>query len=142
MAGFPTTRCDRTASEGTCITLDRAETTLWTDELYPELAHRDDAEDLAGSEFTRRAAPYCLRIAGLFAVLDGRGQIGKDDLAAERSADPLQGRVGGYVLDGVHRDPRADRLYTRAIDAAGASPSDPHRHLGRSAGSSTVGRAG
>ena len=35
-----------------------------------------------GAEFTTRAAPYCLRIAGLYAVLDGRDMMSKDDLAA------------------------------------------------------------
>jgi hypothetical protein len=54
---------------------------LWADELYPEFGVSDD-EDQAWTECTRRAAPYCLRIAGLLAVLAGQRVIGKDHLTA------------------------------------------------------------
>ena len=47
-------------------------TALWCDELYDEFTAADD-EEQAWAEFMRRAAPYCLRIAGLYAVLDGAG---------------------------------------------------------------------
>jgi hypothetical protein len=102
----------------TRIQLDHAAIGLWTDELYPEFADLDDGEDLAWSEFTRRAAPYCLRIAGLSAALDGRAMIGKDDLIAASAQIRYSIASARYVLDGVHRDPRKERL-VRAIDAAG-----------------------
>ena len=106
------------ASTVTCIQLGHAAISLWTDELYPEFADLDDGDDLAWSEFTRRAAPYCLRIAGLHAALDGRALIGKDDLIAASAQIRYSVASARYVLDGVHRDPREDRL-VRAIDAAG-----------------------
>ena len=100
------------------IHLGPAAIRLWTDELYPEFADLDDADDLAWSEFTRRAAPYCLRIAGLHAALDGRALIGTGDLTAAAAQIRYSVASARYVLDGVHRDPRKDRL-TRAVDAAG-----------------------
>ncbi len=106
------------ASTVTCIQLGHAAISLWTDELYPEFADLDDGDDLAWSEFTRRAAPYCLRIAGLHAALDSRALIGKDDLIAASAQIRYSVASARYVLDGVHRDPREDRL-VRAIDAAG-----------------------
>ena len=106
-----------TASEIGCITLGHDAVSLWTDDLYPEFADLDDQDDLACSEFTRRAAPYCLRIAGLHAALDGRDQIGKDDLTAASAQVRYSVESARYVLNGVHRDPRKDRL-TRALDAA------------------------
>jgi hypothetical protein len=105
------------ASTVTRIQLGRDAIGVWTDELYPEFADLDD-EDLACSEFTQRAAPYCLRVAGLHAALDGRALIGKDDLIAASAQVRYSAASARYVLDGVHRDPRKDRL-VRAITAAG-----------------------
>jgi hypothetical protein len=106
------------ASKVECIKLGHDAISLWTDELYPEFADLDDADDLAWSEFTRRAAPYCLRIAGLHVALDGRALIGKDDLIAASAQVRYSVASARFVLDGVRRDPREDRLM-RAIDAAG-----------------------
>jgi len=61
-------------------------------DLYPEFTETDD-DDYAYSEFARRAAPYCLRIAGLHAALDGRALISKDHLAAA-GAGPVLRRIG------------------------------------------------
>lgn len=99
------------------IRLGREAADLWTGELYGELTEADD-DDYAAGEFTRRAAPYCLRIAGLHAALDGRDVITKDDLAAAGALVRYSVTSAGYVLRGMHRDPRAERL-TRAITAAG-----------------------
>ena len=74
--------------------------------------------DLAWSEFTRRAAPYCLRIAGLSAALDSRALIGKDDLIAASAQVRYSVASARYVLGGVRLNPREDRI-VRAIDAAG-----------------------
>ena len=106
------------AGKITCIQLGGAAISLWTDELYPEFADLDDEDDLAWSEFTRRAAPYCLRIAGLSAALDGRALIGKDDLIAASAQIRYSVASARYVLDRLRRNPREDRL-VRAIDAAG-----------------------
>jgi len=107
-----------TASAITSIQLGRAAISLWTDELYPEFADLDDEDDLAYSEFTRRAAPYCQRVAGLHAALDGRALIGKDDLTAASAQVRYSVASARYVLDGVRRNPREERLI-RAINAAG-----------------------
>ena len=108
---------DAAAGAG-CIQLGRDATSLWTGELYPEFTGADDDDDRAFSEFTRRAAPYCLRIAGLYAALDGRALIGKDDLAAAGALVRYSLASARYVLGSAHRDPRMDRL-TREITAAG-----------------------
>ncbi len=89
---------------------------LWCGELYDEFT--PDAEDEAWAEFTTRAAAYCLRIAALYAVLDGRRDMGKDDLAAAGALVRYSLASARYVLDGMHRDPRMDRLI-RGIDTAG-----------------------
>lgn len=90
---------------------------LWTGELYEELTEGDD-EDRAEGEFTRRAAPYCLRIAGLLAALEGRGLISNGDLRAAAAVVRYSIASARFVLDRQARDPRLDRI-RRAIDAAG-----------------------
>ena len=74
------------------IQLDGEATALWCDELYDEFTAADD-EEQAWAEFMRRAAPYCLRIAGLYAVLDGA--------QAHRQGRPRRGWRPGALLDGV-----------------------------------------
>ncbi|MDQ3764708.1 MAG: YfjI family protein [Actinomycetota bacterium] len=86
---------------------------LWSDQLYTEFTDGDTP----ASEFTRRAAPYCLRIAGLYAVLDGRRLISADDLTAAAAVVRYAIQTARYVLDAVPRDPRLDRL-RRALDRA------------------------
>ena len=98
------------------IQLGREATELWIGELYPEMTGADD-EDHAEAEFTRRAAPYCLRIGGLLAALDGRQLIGKDDLTAAAALVRYSIASARYVLDGQARDPRLERI-RRAVDAA------------------------
>jgi hypothetical protein len=101
----------------TRLQLDGEATALWCDELYDELTAPDD-EDAAWAEFMRRAAPYCLRIAGLYAVLDGRRLIGKADLTAAGALVRYSAASARYVLATQPRDPRLARL-TREITAAG-----------------------
>ena len=100
-------------------------TKLWTRELYDSLTESDD-EDRAEAEFTRRAAPYCLRIAGLLAALEGRPLITAMDLRAAAALVRYSIASAGYVLDRQIRDPRLDRI-RREVDAAG------ERGLSRSA---------
>lgn len=107
---------DKAAVVG-CIQFDGEATELWVAELYPELTGADD-DDHAEAEFTRRAAPYCLRIGGLLAALDGRALMSKNDLAAAAALVRYSIASARFVLDRQHRDPRLDRI-CRAIDAAG-----------------------
>lgn len=101
----------------TRLQLDREATQLWCDELYDEFTEADD-EEAAWAEFMRRAAAYCLRIGGIYAVLDGRKLISKDDLAAAGALVRYSGMSARYVLGSQLRDPRMERL-TRAITEAG-----------------------
>lgn len=101
------------------LQLGEEATQLWAGELYDELTAGDD-EDLAEAEFTRRAAPYCLRIAGLFTVLDGRRLIGKGDLTAAAAVIRYSIASAKFILDRQARDPRLDRI-RRAIDGAGSA---------------------
>jgi hypothetical protein len=109
--------CLAAAHGVTRLQLDGEATQLWCDELYDEFTAADDEEE-AWAEFMRRAAPYCLRIAGVYAVLDGRRLISKDDLAAAGALMRYSTASARYVLGGQLRDPRMDRL-TREIAAAG-----------------------
>jgi Protein of unknown function (DUF3987) len=99
------------------IGMDADAAALWVTELYDELTESDD-EDAAWTEFARRAAPYCRRIAALYSVLDGRAEVSKGDLAAAAALARYSIDTARYVLDGRRRDPRADRI-VRALDGAG-----------------------
>jgi hypothetical protein len=103
----------------TSIQIDSVARELWSDELYPELAGADD-EDHAEAEFTRRAAPYCLRIAGLLAALEGRQLIRAGDLTPAAALVRYSIASARFVLDRQARDPRLDRI-KRAVDGAGDS---------------------
>jgi len=103
----------------TCIQFDADATDLWVAELYPELTGADD-DDHAEAEFTRRAAPYCLRIAGLHAALDGRQLMSKSDLVAAAALVRYSNASARFVLDRQIRDPRLDRI-RRAVDASGSA---------------------
>jgi hypothetical protein len=117
LAGKLAYRISEAADLG-CIQLGGEATALWSAELYPEFTELDDDDNQAYSEFTRRAAPYCLRIAGLHAALDGRCLISKDDLAAAGALVRYSIASARYILGSLHRDPRMDCL-TRAITEAG-----------------------
>lgn len=99
------------------IGMDDGAAALWTRDLYDELTEADD-EDAAWTEFARRAAPYTRRIAGLYAVLDGRPLANRGDLLAATALVRYSIDTARYVLDGRRRDPRQDRL-VRALDGAG-----------------------
>jgi hypothetical protein len=92
------------ARKVTRLHLDADAVQLWTDELYEEFTAADD-EDHAWTEFTRRSAPYCLRVAALYAALDGPGSEGlsRTDISAlfsrnvpKRELDELVARVLGH----------------------------------------------
>lgn len=105
------------AASVTRIQLDRDAARLWSKEIHPELTVADD-EDHAEAEFTRRAAPYCLRVARLYAALEGRNLICNSDLVAVVALVRYSIVSAKYVLDQQARDPRLDRI-RRAVDAAG-----------------------
>ena len=88
----------------------------WGDDFYDEFSGTDDA-DRRYTEFVRRAAPYCLRIAALHAVIDGRNEVCRTDLGAAAALVRYSIDTARYVLDRVAADPRQDRI-RRAIAAA------------------------
>lgn len=100
------------------IVLDEQARALWAGELYDEFAGGDE-DDALWTEFVRRAAPYCYRVAALHTVLDGREQISADDLAAAASFVRYCIGSARYVLDRAPRNLPLDRI-RRAIEAAPA----------------------
>ena len=85
-------------------------------ELYSELA--DDAADIGRiEEFTARAAPYCLRIAGLYAALAGRRYVSAEDLHAAAEVVRYAMASVRYVLQRSLGDARLDRLYAAIAEA-------------------------
>jgi hypothetical protein len=99
------------------IHLGEHATRLWSADLYDEFTAADD-EDAAWTEFTRRSAPYCLRIAALHAALDGTAIIGASHLQAAAAMVRYSIASAVFVLDKQMRDPKLDRI-RRAIDTAG-----------------------
>lgn len=99
------------------IGLDREASALWSGEIYDEFTEADD-EDALWTEFARRGAPYCRRIAALYAALDGRHKASKADLVAAAALVRYGVDTAKFVLDGRRRDPRTDRI-VRALDGAG-----------------------
>jgi len=100
----------------TAVTLDRDAAELWQSQLYREFTEFD--EDTSAADFVQRAAPYCRRIAALFAALDGRGQAATEDLAAAAHLIRYSIASARYVLDPAPRDVSLDKL-RRAVDEAG-----------------------
>jgi hypothetical protein len=98
------------------ITLTADAEALWRGELYPRYAGMDDSDE-AWVEFSRRAAPNCLRVAAIYAVLDGRRQINHADLRAAAALVDFSMDTARYVLGNQSKDPRLDRL-RRALDAS------------------------
>lgn len=99
------------------IQMGQDATALWVERLYDELTAADD-EDHAWTEFTRRSAPYALRIAALYAAIDGRHVITAEELDAAGKLVAYSVASAQYVLDRQVRDPRADRI-RRALDGVG-----------------------
>jgi hypothetical protein len=98
------------------ISLDPAARLVWSGKLYEEFTAADD-EDYAWTEFTRRSAPYCLRIAALYAALAGRSSIVPEDLTAAAALVRYSIASAVFVLDKQMRDPKIDRI-RRALDQA------------------------
>lgn len=107
----------KSARDITGVTLTDDARLLWTEHLYDEFTEVDD-DDSAWTEFARRAAPYCRRIAALYAVLDNRSEANHTDLTAAAAVVRYAIASARYVLDGQLRDPRLERI-RRSIDSAG-----------------------
>jgi hypothetical protein len=111
---------DRARRRGS-VELDDGATELWRDQLYHEFT--EFAEDTASADFVQRAAPYCRRIAALYAALDGRDQADAVDLAAAAHLVRYSIASARYVLDPAPRDVNLDKL-RRAVDEAGLAGLD------------------
>jgi hypothetical protein len=109
------------------IHLGEHATRLWSADLYDEFTAADD-EDAAWTEFTRRAAPYCLRIAALYAALDGTAIVSASHLQA--AAALVRYSIGSavFVLDKQMGDPRLDPNPPRHRHRR-ARGNRPNRHL-------------
>lgn len=106
------------------VTLDQGARRLWAADLYDEFTGTDD-DDHVSVEFTRRAAPYCQRIAAVHAVLDGRDEISRDDLHAAAELVRYAIASARYLLDRQLRDPRLDRIRRAVIaDPQGLTRTD------------------
>jgi hypothetical protein len=98
----------------TRVTLSAPARELWKETLYDEFTGTDDTDEV-WTQFIRRAAPYCLRIAALHAVLAGRNSISTEDLAAAGGLVRYSIASARYVLDRQARDPRLDRIRRAVI---------------------------
>lgn len=84
---------------------------LWDNELYDEFA--GDDEETVASEFLRRSAPNTLRVAALYAALDGSDQITAEQLTAVGALVRYAVGSARYVLGHASRDVRIDRIRRR-----------------------------
>jgi predicted trehalose synthase len=98
----------------TRVTLSAPARELWKETLYDEFTGTDDTDEV-WTQFIRRAAPYCLRIAALHAVLAGRNSISIEDLAAAGGLVRYSIASARYVLDRRVGDPRLDRIRRAVI---------------------------
>lgn len=99
------------------VVLSPAARRHWADEVYAELT-TDDEDDTTAAEFTRRAAPYALRIAALHAVVNGSTVLDVEHLGAAVALVRYSMESAAHVLDRRHVDHRLDRI-REALDRAG-----------------------
>lgn len=90
----------------------------WRDSMYDEFVEPKGMLDTAAAEFTARAAAYCLRIAALYAALDGLDKISVDHLDAAAALVRYSIQSANSVLGTTHRDPGVATIQA-ALDAAG-----------------------
>jgi hypothetical protein len=98
----------------TRVTLSAPARELWKETLYDEFTGTDDTDEV-WTQFIRRAAPYCLRIAALHAVLAGCNSISTEDLGAAGGLVRYSIASARYVLDRRVGDPRLDRIRRAVI---------------------------
>ncbi|AWW40782.1 DUF3987 domain-containing protein [Streptomyces cadmiisoli] len=82
--------CASALAENAALVRDQGDTLItrtkdageyWSDYLYAAI-NNENPEDETLAQFTARRAPYTLRLAALYAMADGRKQIGVRDLKA------------------------------------------------------------
>lgn len=100
------------------ITRGAAAQRAWRDSMYDEFVEPKGMLDTASAEFTARAAAYCLRIAALYAALEGLNQISVDHLEAAAALVRYSIQSAHSVLGTTHRDPGVATIQA-ALDAAG-----------------------
>lgn len=103
---------------------------VWADELYGEFT-ADDEEDERVGQFVARAAPYCLRLAGLYCLLDGAGP--RIDVTHLRAAAALV-RFSMMTVRSLYNvpttvKPAEDRLRTALVENGELSKSQLYRVL-------------
>jgi hypothetical protein len=84
----------------------------WADYLYKVIAD-ENPEDETLAQFTARRAPYTLRIAALYALADGRTQIGVKDLKAANA-------LFKYSMESTEHTLK--QAYSRAVVPAASNP--------------------
>ncbi|MFF2044022.1 hypothetical protein ACFVVX_26745 [Kitasatospora sp. NPDC058170] len=102
------------------ITLDDTARTLWRDGIYPALCGDEDGDGPL-AEFTARAAPYTLRLAMVYALLDRRRHIAEEHLTAAHALVAYSRASAAHVLglsEHTTGDPKLDKL-AAAVRAAG-----------------------
>ncbi|MCZ0973180.1 hypothetical protein O1L55_20800 [Streptomyces albulus] len=67
------------------ITLNSHAKKFWIERLYGELTDVDEGAAKILQSFTNRRAPYALRVAALYALMNGRSQINKKDLESAKA---------------------------------------------------------
>jgi hypothetical protein len=106
------------------IRLDRDATTVWAGGMYADLTGGPDVDGPV-AEFTQRAAPYTLRLAGLYAALNGHAWITPADLTAARALVRYAAESAAYILVRTPTDAERERDHLRlqvlrdAVIAAG-----------------------
>ncbi|GAA4859721.1 DUF3987 domain-containing protein [Kitasatospora terrestris] len=94
------------------VTLDEAARKLWREDVYPALCGDEDGDGPL-AEFTARAAPYTLRLAMVYALLDHQRQIGEDHLRAAHALVTYSRASAAHVLGLVEHttgDRKLDKL--------------------------------
>lgn len=93
----------------------------WADYMYEAIA-RENPEDETLAQFTARRAPYTLRLAALYAIADGRKQIGVRDLKAADALFRYSMESAEYTLKSAYsrsEAPPATNPLARALHQAG-----------------------
>lgn len=95
----------------------------WADYLY-QVIQDENPDDETLSQFTARRAPYTLRLAALYAIADGRQQIGVKDLRAANALFKYSMESIAHTLNATYSrnvvppatDPLARMLYDAGDD--------------------------
>ncbi|MFI8079846.1 DUF3987 domain-containing protein [Kitasatospora sp. NPDC086009] len=102
------------------VTLAEPARKLWREDVYPALCGDEDGDGPL-AEFTARAAPYTLRLAMVYALLDHHRQIQEDHLRAAHALVNYSRASAAHVLGmgaDTTGDPKLDKL-AAAVRAAG-----------------------